>query len=104
MLTSKRKKGLNGLRYGEALLYTDDSDMFAHKLKECGYATSPNYAEKLIGLMRKYDLYKYNVSGAKPNVNGAQLSAAAQSQNSSTQPSSGSPASVTTGGKKRIVR
>jgi cell wall-associated NlpC family hydrolase len=38
--------------------------MFARKLKECGYATSPTYAEKLIGLMRQYDLYKYNVSSS----------------------------------------
>lgn len=70
LLTAKRKKGLGGLRYGEALLYTGDSDMFAHKIKEAGYATSPNYAEKLIGLMKQYDLYKYNVSGVKPTVQG----------------------------------
>lgn len=75
LLNAKRKKGLNGLRYGEALLYTDDSDMFAHKLKECGYATSPTYAEKLISLMRQYDLYKYNINGIKPNINGAELTA-----------------------------
>jgi uncharacterized membrane protein YgaE (UPF0421/DUF939 family) len=64
LLTAKRKKGLNGLRYGEALLYTDDSDMFARKLKECGYATSPTYAEKLIGLMRQHDMYRYNISSS----------------------------------------
>ena len=33
---------------------------WAHGLKKAGYATSPNYAEKLISLIEKYDLSKFD--------------------------------------------
>ena len=33
---------------------------WAHGLKKCGYATDPMYAEKLIKLIEKYQLYKYD--------------------------------------------
>lgn len=32
----------------------------AYMLYECGYATDPQYAEKLIKIMQAYDLYKYD--------------------------------------------
>lgn len=33
---------------------------WAHGLKSCGYATNPNYAYKLIGLIELYKLYNYD--------------------------------------------
>lgn len=33
---------------------------WAHGLKSCGYATNPNYANKLIGLIELYKLYNYD--------------------------------------------
>lgn len=45
-------------------LFTDlnsqDYESWAHGLKTAGYATDPNYATKLIGVIRKYELYKYD--------------------------------------------
>ncbi len=39
---------------------------WAKGLKKAGYATSPTYAEKLIGLIEKHDLYDYDTGKAKP--------------------------------------
>jgi flagellum-specific peptidoglycan hydrolase FlgJ len=36
-------------------------DEAAHQLYRCGYATDPNYAQKLISIMKKYNLYQYNM-------------------------------------------
>lgn len=33
---------------------------WAHGLKSCGYATSPTYAQKLIGIIELYKLYRYD--------------------------------------------
>ncbi|CCY83987.1 n-acetylmuramoyl-L-alanine amidase family 4 [Prevotella sp. CAG:1185] len=33
---------------------------WAHGLKKCGYATNPNYANKLIGIIELYKLHKYD--------------------------------------------
>jgi LysM repeat protein len=33
---------------------------WAHGLKECGYATNPKYAQRLIGLIETYKLYEYD--------------------------------------------
>lgn len=33
---------------------------WAHGLKSCGYATNPNYAKKLIGIIELYKLHKYD--------------------------------------------
>jgi len=33
---------------------------WAHGLKKCGYATNPNYAKKLIGIIELYKLHKYD--------------------------------------------
>ncbi len=39
---------------------------WAKGLKKAGYATSPTYPEKLIGLIEKYELYNYDLGKAKP--------------------------------------
>lgn len=47
--------------YSELFNY-DKADyfMWAHGLKKCGYATDPNYANKLIQKIEKYQLYIYD--------------------------------------------
>lgn len=38
----------------------DDYKGWAHGLKKCGYATSPTYAQKLIGIIELYKLHQYD--------------------------------------------
>ena len=41
-------------------LSTTDYKGWARGLKECGYATNPNYAQRLINLIELYKLYQYD--------------------------------------------
>lgn len=47
-------------RYGAAMAAKDDARQFAREINRAGYATDPAYASKLIGLMDRYDLYRYD--------------------------------------------
>jgi flagellar protein FlgJ len=47
-------------RYAAAFRYSTEPDRFAKAIAAAGYATSPTYADSLIRLMRKYDLYRYD--------------------------------------------
>ncbi|MFV0533603.1 MAG: glucosaminidase domain-containing protein [Cumulibacter sp.] len=47
-------------RYAEAFQYVDNPDQFAIEVAKAGYATDPTYADKLIELMKQYDLYQYD--------------------------------------------
>jgi flagellum-specific peptidoglycan hydrolase FlgJ len=47
-------------RYAEALSVANDAQAFARAIQDAGYATDPNYANKLIGLMDKYNLYRFD--------------------------------------------
>jgi flagellum-specific peptidoglycan hydrolase FlgJ len=50
-------------RYSKALAdyeKSKDADEFARGLQKAGYATDPKYADMLISLMKKNDLYKFN--------------------------------------------
>ena len=47
-------------RYHHALLAKDDPREFARRINEAGYATDPAYAAKLISLMDRYDLYRFD--------------------------------------------
>jgi flagellum-specific peptidoglycan hydrolase FlgJ len=54
----------NNARYSDAIdayAKTKDADEFARGLQKAGYATDPHYAELLISIMRKHNLYQYNV-------------------------------------------
>lgn len=51
-------------RYGPAF-EADNADDFARALQAAGYATDPNYADKLIKMMEDNDLYRFNASGGK---------------------------------------
>lgn len=90
LLNAKRKSGLRGLRYGDALMHIFEPNLFAHKIKEGGYATSPTYADKLISLMQTHNLYGWDVgpnelalTGINPTamelINQARLNAGASS-------------------------
>jgi len=48
-------------RYARAFDFKDDARMFAQIIQQAGYATDPSYAQKLIGLMDKYDLYRFDL-------------------------------------------
>ncbi|MDA8218179.1 MAG: LysM peptidoglycan-binding domain-containing protein [Dehalococcoidales bacterium] len=47
-------------RYAEAMQHTDDPRLFIRLVHEAGYATDPNYADKVIRIMDRYDLYAYD--------------------------------------------
>jgi flagellum-specific peptidoglycan hydrolase FlgJ len=47
-------------RYAAAIAARDDPRQFAREINRAGYATDPTYASKLIGLMDRYDLYRYD--------------------------------------------
>jgi flagellar protein FlgJ len=52
-------------RYREALAVEDDPRAFAQAINDAGYATDPDYAPKLIGLMDRFNLYAYDVQSDK---------------------------------------
>jgi LysM repeat protein len=47
-------------RYASAMAVKDDPRRFAVQINRDGYATDPSYASKLIGLMDRYNLYRYD--------------------------------------------
>ncbi len=50
-------------RYIGAMAVAADPEAFAAQLQVCGYSTSPDYASRLIDLMRIYDLTQYDIFG-----------------------------------------
>jgi flagellum-specific peptidoglycan hydrolase FlgJ len=51
---------LDNPRYASALKVKDDARQFAQAIAHDGYATDPGYAGKLIQLMDRYNLYRYD--------------------------------------------
>ncbi|SHI76001.1 Flagellum-specific peptidoglycan hydrolase FlgJ [Tessaracoccus bendigoensis DSM 12906] len=51
-------------RYAKAFEYKAHPDQFVTEVRSGGYATDPSYATQVISIMRSYDLYRYNLSGA----------------------------------------
>ena len=47
-------------RYRPAFANVGDPDRFATELHRAGYATDPRYAQRLIALMRQFNLYQYD--------------------------------------------
>jgi flagellum-specific peptidoglycan hydrolase FlgJ len=51
---------LENPRYSSAMAVKDDPKQFAVQINRDGYATDPSYASKLIGLMDRYNLYRFD--------------------------------------------
>ncbi|HEX2145084.1 MAG TPA: sporangiospore maturation cell wall hydrolase GsmA [Glycomyces sp.] len=47
-------------RYATAMKHAGDPKRFAKEIHKAGYATDPKYADKLIGIMDDYDLYRFD--------------------------------------------
>lgn len=47
-------------RYKKAFAYSRDPNRFAVEIHKAGYATSPSYANNLINLMKRYNLYRFD--------------------------------------------
>ncbi len=48
-------------RYARAMAVVDDPRVFARRIAEAGYATAPDYADRLIQLMDQENLYQYDL-------------------------------------------
>ncbi len=48
-------------RYALAMALVEDPRAFAHRIAEAGYATAPDYADRLIRLMDQENLYQYDL-------------------------------------------
>ncbi|KAF1080827.1 MAG: Flagellar protein FlgJ [peptidoglycan hydrolase] [Candidatus Rifleibacterium amylolyticum] len=47
-------------RYAKCMAVRNDPDQFARELQKAGYATDPQYANKLISIMKSNNFYQYN--------------------------------------------
>lgn len=54
-------KLLQNSRYGYALKYNKDPNRYAQEIHKAGYATDPNYASKLISIMKANNFYQYDI-------------------------------------------
>ncbi len=55
-------------RYKPAFAYKTQPDNFIKAVAKAGYATDPAYATTVISIMRKYNLYQYDLTPADPVV------------------------------------
>jgi flagellum-specific peptidoglycan hydrolase FlgJ len=50
-------------RYANAFKHTDNAAQFAREIHKAGYATDPTYADKLISIINKYGLERFDKIG-----------------------------------------
>lgn len=62
-------------RYKPAFKYTKDADQFIREVHKAGYATDPKYTDKIINLMKQYDLYRFNIEETPGNSTGSKKTA-----------------------------
>ncbi len=48
-------------RYAPAFAFTGNADQFLFQIWKAGYATSPTYVQNVTALMKKYNLYQYDL-------------------------------------------
>lgn len=48
--------------YAPAFAYRDNPDQFIREVARGGYATSPTYADQVISIMQRYNLYRYDAT------------------------------------------
>ena len=51
---------LQNRRYNACFLCCEDSEKFAHAIAAAGYATDPDYAEKIISIIRHHNLKEFD--------------------------------------------
>jgi flagellum-specific peptidoglycan hydrolase FlgJ len=49
--------------YRSAVQAAHDPDEFARRIAQAGYSTDPSYTQKVLDLMRRYDLYRFDAPG-----------------------------------------
>jgi len=59
-ITEHARFFLRNRRYAPALQVKGDPNAFAREIHKAGYATAPDYAEQLIALMRRHNLYRFD--------------------------------------------
>lgn len=60
---------LRGRRYQPLFaLPAGDYRAWARTLRECGYATDPNYADRLVSIIERYALYQYDTGATDPGA------------------------------------
>nr|WP_255622024.1 glucosaminidase domain-containing protein [Tessaracoccus sp. OS52] len=55
-------------RYAPAFKYTSNADQFIREIHKAGYATDVDYADKVISIMKRYNLYAYNRQPMPPGI------------------------------------
>ncbi len=83
-------------RYGFLFnLDRTDYKAWARGLQSAGYATSPDYADRLINLIERYRLYEYDSPGSRPNTFPAEGGGQGQAATPVGPNAPGQPASAT---------
>ena len=76
-------------RYASLFTYEkDDYKAWAKGLRACGYATDPNYPDKLISYIERYNLHQYDCQVTGRNYKPSDKSIVNNSNSSSNDPSS----------------
>ncbi len=81
-------------RYNPAFKYPNDPDKFIRAVHKAGYATDPKYSDSVIALMKKWNLYRFDVPAKAKDPNPALISTVAPLAQRS-EAATGVPSSVT---------
>lgn len=82
-------------RYNAAFKYPNDPDKFIRAVHKAGYATDPHYSTSVINLMKKWDLYRFDVPQASAKDRNPALIASVAPLAQRSEAATGVPSSVT---------